>query len=137
MIWVRTWGSRLGKPHLVGQLHGQCAIWSGRRFRTFNVTDDFNRESLRIDIDTSQPFPCVIRTRDELIELCGAPQRRRLDNGLEFISAALRQWPRLPFTDQTFDAVLTRLKRGPMCILHELDQASGDLCGSWLLLGVH
>ncbi|MGK2925699.1 MAG: hypothetical protein ACSLE2_08755 [Lysobacterales bacterium] len=52
---------------MVGQLHGQCAIWSGRRFRTFNVTDDFNGESLRIDIDTSQPFPCVIRTRDELM----------------------------------------------------------------------
>jgi transposase-like protein len=25
------------------------ALWSGRRFRTFNVNDDFNRESLRIE----------------------------------------------------------------------------------------
>ena len=113
------------------------ALCSGRRFRTFNVNDDFNRESLRIEIDTSLPSQRVVRTLDELVELRGAPQRLRLENGPEFISAALRQWPRLPFTDQTFDAVLTRLKRGPMCILHELDQASGDLCGSWLLLGVH
>ena len=31
------------------------ALWSGRRFRTFNVLDDFNREALRIEIDTSLP----------------------------------------------------------------------------------
>jgi putative transposase len=37
------------------------ALWSGRRFRTFNVNDDFNRESLRIEIDTSLPSARVIR----------------------------------------------------------------------------
>ena len=31
------------------------ALWSGRRFRTFNVLDDFNREALRIEVDTSLP----------------------------------------------------------------------------------
>ena len=31
------------------------ALWSGRRFRTFNVLDDFNREALGIEIDTSLP----------------------------------------------------------------------------------
>lgn len=68
------------------------ALWSGRRFRTFNVNDDFNRESLRIEIDTSLPSPRVVRALDELVELRGAPQRLRLDNGPEFISVALRQW---------------------------------------------
>lgn len=68
------------------------ALWSGRRFRTFNVNDDFNRESLRIEIDTSLPSLRVIRALDERVELRGAPQRLRLDNGPEFISAALRQW---------------------------------------------
>lgn len=29
------------------------ALWSGRRFRTFNVIDDFSREALRLEIDTS------------------------------------------------------------------------------------
>ncbi len=28
-------------------------LWSGRRFRTFNVIDEYNREGLRIEIDTS------------------------------------------------------------------------------------
>lgn len=68
------------------------ALWSGRRFRTFNVNDDFNRESLRIEIDTSLPSARVIRALDELVELRGAPKRLRLDNGPELISAALHQW---------------------------------------------
>jgi putative transposase len=68
------------------------ALWSGRRFRTFNVNDDFNRESLRIEIGTSLPSQRVIRALDELVELRGAPRRLRLDYGPEFISAALRQW---------------------------------------------
>jgi putative transposase len=31
------------------------ALWSERRFRTFNVLDDFNREALRIGIYTNLP----------------------------------------------------------------------------------
>ncbi len=57
-------------------------LWSGRRFRTFNVNDDFNRESLRVEIDTSLPSLRVIRPLDELVELRSAPQRLRLDNVL-------------------------------------------------------
>jgi putative transposase len=68
------------------------ALWSGRRFRTFNVTDDYNRECLKIEIDTSLPSARVIRALDELVELRGAPRRLRLDNGPEFISASLRDW---------------------------------------------
>ncbi|MGH8165557.1 MAG: IS3 family transposase [Rhodanobacteraceae bacterium] len=70
------------------------ALWSGRRFRTFNVNDDYNRESLHIEIDTSLPSARVIRALDQLIEQRGAPRRLRLDNGPEFISAALKQWAR-------------------------------------------
>ena len=68
------------------------ALWSGRRFRTFNVNDDFNRESLRIEIDTSLPAARVIRALDELIELRGTPRRLRLDNGPEFISTLMKHW---------------------------------------------
>ena len=67
-------------------------LWSGRRFRTFNVIDDFNRESLRIEIDTSLPALRVIKALDELVERRGTPQRLRLDNGPELISLLLRQW---------------------------------------------
>jgi putative transposase len=37
------------------------ALWSGRRFRTFNVLDDFNREALGIEIDTNLPAARVVR----------------------------------------------------------------------------
>lgn len=69
-------------------------LWSGRRFRTFNINDDFNRESMKIEIDSSLPSARVIRALDELVEVRGAPQRLRLDNGPEFNSAALKDWAR-------------------------------------------
>lgn len=68
------------------------SLWSGRSFRTFNVIDDFNREGLRIEIDTSLPGPRVVRALDELAEVRGVPGRLRLDNGPEFISQALGDW---------------------------------------------
>ncbi|QOQ84222.1 DDE-type integrase/transposase/recombinase [Comamonas thiooxydans] len=68
------------------------ALWSGRRFRTFNVIDEFNRECLRIEIDTSLPAARVVRALEELTEVRGVPQSIRLDNGPEFIAQALKQW---------------------------------------------
>jgi putative transposase len=68
------------------------ALWNGRRFRTFNVLDEFNREALRIEIDTSLPAGRVVRALNELVELRGKPQRIRLDNGPELVSQSLAQW---------------------------------------------
>ena len=68
------------------------ALWSGRRFRTFNVIDDFNREALRIEIDSNLPAQRIVRGLDELVQIRGKPQRLRLDNGPELISEALAQW---------------------------------------------
>ena len=68
------------------------ALWSGRRFRTFNVIDEFNREALRIEIDTSLPAARVIRALNELVEVRGSPLSIRMDNGPEFIAHALAEW---------------------------------------------
>ena len=68
------------------------ALWNGRRFRTFNVLDDFNREALRVEIDTSLPAKRVVRALTELVELRGQPQRLRMDNGPELISRELATW---------------------------------------------
>ncbi len=68
------------------------SLWSGRRFRTFNVMDDYNRQALRIEIDRSLPAARVIRALDQLIELRGKPKRLRMDNGPEFVSKALADW---------------------------------------------
>ena len=70
------------------------ALWSGRRFRTFNVLDDFNREALRIEIDTSLPAARVVRALEELVELRGPPRGLRMDNGPELISDMLAKWAR-------------------------------------------
>jgi putative transposase len=70
------------------------ALWSGRRFRTFNVIDDVNREALRIEIDTSLPAKRIVRALDELIELRGKPAGLRIDNGPELVSDELGRWAR-------------------------------------------
>jgi putative transposase len=38
------------------------ALWDGRRFRTFNVIDDFSREALAVEIDLNLPASRMIRT---------------------------------------------------------------------------
>lgn len=64
----------------------------GRRFRTFNVLEDFNREALAIEIDLNLPAPRVIRVLDRIAEHRGYPEKLRCDNGPEFISIALAGW---------------------------------------------
>jgi putative transposase len=68
------------------------SLVDGRRFRLLNVIDDYNRESLAIEIDTSLPALRVIRTLQRLIEMRTKPQSIRVDNGPEFISDKLQQW---------------------------------------------
>jgi len=68
------------------------SLVDGRRFRLFNVLDDFNRESLAIEVDTSMPSLRVIRVLNRVIEQRGKPANLRSDNGPEFISHLLQQW---------------------------------------------
>jgi len=68
------------------------SLVDGRRFRLLNIIDDYNRESLAIEIDTSLPALRVIRTLQKLIEMRTKPTVIRVDNGPEFISDKLKQW---------------------------------------------
>lgn len=68
------------------------SLWNGRKFRTFNVIDDFNREALGIEIDHSLPTTRVIRALEQIFEYRGKPSRIRMDNGPEFISALFEMW---------------------------------------------
>jgi putative transposase len=65
---------------------------NGRKFRALNILDDFNREVLWIEIDTSLPTERVIRVLDMLALWHGYPQQLRVDNGPEFISHKLADW---------------------------------------------
>jgi putative transposase len=68
------------------------SLFCGRRFRTFNVVDDFNREVLAIEIDLNLPAPRVVRVLERIVSWRGYPAKLRMDNGPEFISAALAEW---------------------------------------------
>ena len=59
---------------------------SGRKFRTLNIIDDYNREALRIEVGYSFPAEEVVRIVSELIEWRGCPDQIRTDNGPEFIA---------------------------------------------------
>lgn len=67
-------------------------LYDGRRFRTFNVIDESNREGLAIEVGTTLPALRVIAVLEELIALHGAPRSIRLDNGPELTSLALTAW---------------------------------------------
>ena len=67
-------------------------LWSGRRFRTFNVVDDFNREALHIEIDTTITSGRLVRVFEQLREQRGLPQVLRSDNGPEFLGDAFTSW---------------------------------------------
>jgi len=69
------------------------ALGDGRRLRVLNVVDDFTREALIMEVDTSITGHRVARLLDEQGALRGAyPRAIVCDNGPEFISHALDQW---------------------------------------------
>jgi len=68
------------------------ALWNGRRFRTLNIIDDYNREALHIEIDTSLSSLRVVRVLEELLQTKGRPKKIRVDNGPEFIADTLTTW---------------------------------------------
>jgi putative transposase len=47
------------------------ALRDGRRFRTFNVLEDFNREILAIEVDLNLPAARVVRVLDRIAEQNG------------------------------------------------------------------
>jgi putative transposase len=80
------------------------SLATGRRFRTLNVVDDFTRECVRIEVDTSLGGERVARVLEELHWQRGGPKVIVVDHGPEFTSQALDHWAyrrgvRLRFVD--------------------------------------
>ena len=92
--------SRYPEPLIVPADMNQCwsidfmsdSLFCGRRFRTFNVVDDYNREALAIEVDLSLPSVRVVRVLERIVAWRGYPVKIRMDNGPEFISVTLADW---------------------------------------------
>lgn len=68
------------------------SLWDGRKYRVLNIIDDYNREVLSIETDTSISALRVIRVLEQIKSVRGLPKMIRVDNGPEFISQKLDFW---------------------------------------------
>jgi len=62
------------------------ALADGRVFRTLNIIDDFSRECVASEVDTSLGEERVVRVLERVKEPRGLPERIVMDNGPEFTS---------------------------------------------------
>jgi len=68
------------------------SLSNGRAIRTLNIIDDYNREALWIEVDTSLPAERVVRVLENLLLWRTSPKQIRMDNGPELISHRLENW---------------------------------------------
>ena len=68
------------------------ALGNGRRIRVLTVIDDFTRECLATEVDTSLPGLRVARVLDRLALERGLPESITVDNGPEFAGKTLDAW---------------------------------------------
>jgi putative transposase len=68
------------------------AMTDGRRLRAFNVVDDFTRECLAIEVDTSIPGLRVARVLERISATRPLPKFIICDNGPEFTGSSFDAW---------------------------------------------
>jgi putative transposase len=64
----------------------------GCRLRCLNIVDDFTKECLAIEVDTSLPGSRVVSVLERLAEMRGLPLSVTVDNGPEFAGKVLNEW---------------------------------------------
>lgn len=64
----------------------------GRVLRILTVMDEFTREGLALDVDTTTSAQRVVGVLEHLVATYGAPDYIRSDNGAEFVALAVQTW---------------------------------------------
>lgn len=64
----------------------------GRVFRALNILDDYTRECLATDVDTSLPGAVAARVLERLTSAGRRPPHLFVNNGPEFASTAVDKW---------------------------------------------
>lgn len=67
-------------------------LWNGRRFRMLNIIDQFTKECLAIEVDTSLNGQRVARVLDRIAAERGLPESIKVDNGPEFTAIVMDHW---------------------------------------------
>ena len=68
------------------------SLVDGRRIRSLNIIDPYNRQCKGIYIRHSIPAQVLIELLDRSIEKYGKPKYIRSDNGPEFIAKRFKKW---------------------------------------------
>ena len=68
------------------------SLVTGRRFRALAIVDDYSRECLALEVDTSLGGARVVAVLDRLAETRGLPRSITVDNGPEFTGRHLDEW---------------------------------------------
>ena len=92
-------GSRVGRLLTASRLNERWAIdfvsdslAPGGKLRALTIVDEFSRECLAIEVDSSISGARVARVLERVVEQRGMPEVIVSDNGPEFISHALDRW---------------------------------------------
>jgi len=71
-------------------IHDQ--LCTGRKLKVFTLGDDYTKESLALEADTSIPGALVVEFLERVAQERGYPAVLRMDNGPEFTGKALDIW---------------------------------------------
>jgi putative transposase len=68
------------------------SLYQGSRFRLFNLIDDYNREAIAMEVDTSLRSARLVRLFDRIKTERPLPDILRTDNGPEFLGEVFTDW---------------------------------------------
>jgi putative transposase len=73
-----------------------------RVLKYLNITDEFSKEALAIEVERSMSGDDIVTVLEALINVHGAPEFVRMNNGIEMTSNTVADWCRFSTADISF-----------------------------------